>query len=99
MTRAEAAAILGRVCRHELSLEFTRHFWERVDERFPGLRQLHVYLALRTGAVDGLPVWSREYDNHVVTVVSVVPDIGRIRLVVAISSSAGAVCITIYTAR
>ena len=99
MTKADAENLIARVCRGELGLGFTYHFWERVRKRTPGLQRQHVFNVLRSGKVQGKPVLDERYNNHKVKVRAKLPDFGQIELVVAISCFGGAVCVTIYAKR
>jgi hypothetical protein len=96
MTKTEAEKLITRVCRGELGLGFTGHFWDRAGERTPGFQKQHVYNVLRTGKVQGTPVFDEKHNNHKVKVRASLPDFGRVELVLAVSWFDDTVCITIY---
>ncbi len=92
----EAEAILGRVCRNELGLVCSDHFWERARQRFHGFSFLPLLLVLRAGKIVGGPVRDADNRNFRVTVEARIPDFGRVRVVVGIARNRDAVCITLF---
>ena len=96
MTRAEAEAILREIARNRAEIRFTRHFWDRVRERVPGLGPPHLYRVLRDGIVEGWPEWSAVHRTETVTLRCRLPEFGWVRVVVAISQAKEVTCVTIY---
>jgi len=96
MTREDAEALIGRVCRNEVGLGFTDHFWVQAGKRFPGLQRQQVYNILRSGRVVDAPVRDGIHRNHTVKVRATLSDFGPVELVAAVSDDSGLFCITIY---
>jgi hypothetical protein len=96
MTKKDAEAIIRRVCRNELGLHVTKHFWKRVNERLPGFTTQHIYAALRTGEIARSPVLNPSHGNHTVEIRAELIDFGKVLLVASIAEYSGVVCITVY---
>lgn len=96
MTKREAEALIQRVCRNELPLGFTQHFWTRANQRLAGLNRLHVFEILRSGKISHGPTWNPTHANHNLVMAKRLPDFGEVRLVLSIAEHCGAFCITVY---
>jgi hypothetical protein len=96
MTKEEARRILDLVCGGTVPVRLSRHLWERVAQRAPGLKVPEIMWVLETGVINGDPVPDPIRGNDKVRVQGFVAGHGMLEVVVAIARFDAAVVVTIY---
>ncbi len=96
LSKPDAEAIIARVCRNEIGLAYSSHFWVRVEKRFPSLTSMHVIQVLRTGDIVDGPVKDDSHNSYRIKIQASLPELGKVKLVVGIATNRDATCITVF---
>jgi hypothetical protein len=96
MTKEEARRILDLVRGGTVQIRLSRHLWDRVAQRAPGLKATEIMSVLETGVIRGDPVPDASRGNNKVRVRGSVVGHGILEVVVAIPRFDAAVVVTIY---